>query len=77
MSRPRLLDVVRLTTPLPEIGLQGGERGTIVDEYRSPREAYEVEFIGNTGATIEVYSLTPDQFEVLSPWKAPVPQEIT
>jgi len=73
MSRPQLFDVVRLIHPLPELGFESGQKGTIVEEYTRPREAYEVEFIDDDGATIDLFSLTPDQFEVVVPWHGSVP----
>ena len=68
MTRPRLLDVVKLTVAIPEHGLADGEMGTIVLEFDSPSEAYEVEFCDHYGRTRAMFPLTPDQFEVV--WSA-------
>ena len=51
-------DVVALTTDLPEIGLIAGQVGTVVEPLGGALgdEAYEVEFIDDTGRT---YALAP------------------
>jgi hypothetical protein len=54
------LDVVALTTDLPEHGLKAGDMGTIV-LIHGDREGYEVEFTALDGATLAVVSLRPDQ----------------
>jgi hypothetical protein len=74
MRKPQLLDVIRLTSPVPEHGLSGGEIGTIVEEFDAPDEAYEVEFADDYGETIAMFSLTPAQFEVVVPWELTAPQ---
>jgi hypothetical protein len=65
VTRPQLFDVVRLTIPMPKYGLDVGETGTIVVEFDSPNEAYEVEFCDDYGRTRAMFPLTPDQFEVV------------
>ena len=70
MSKPQLFDVVRLKMPAPEHGLAGDVLGTIAEEYAAPTEAYEVEFADNDGETIAMFSLTPDKFEVVVPFRA-------
>jgi hypothetical protein len=55
------LDVVTLLDDIPEEGLKAGAVGTIVDTFRSPRMAYEVEFIDGDGVTIAMATLTADQ----------------
>jgi len=51
-------DVVALTTDLPEIGLVAGQVGTVVEPLGGAvgDEAYEVEFIDDSGRT---YALAP------------------
>jgi len=55
------LDVVTLVDDIPEDGLKAGAVGTIVDVFRSPRTAYEVEFSDDDGVTIAMAALTADQ----------------
>lgn len=43
--RPALLDVVVVTQDFPDQRVYVGERGTIVEVYTEPVEAYEVEFV--------------------------------
>ena len=76
MSKPKLFDVVKLTSPAPEHGLAGDELGTIVEEYAVPGEAYEVEFANEYGETIAMFSLTPDEFEVVVPYRERSPREV-
>jgi hypothetical protein len=54
-------DVVRLTSPLPEHGLDAGARGAIlmVFEEQQPTE-YEVEFLNPDGETIALLTLPVD-----------------
>jgi hypothetical protein len=73
MIKPELLDVVELLVELPNLDVQPGELGTIVEVYgirenpqASPR-AYEVEFVNDKGETVAMKALTPNQFVVV--WK--------
>jgi hypothetical protein len=61
------LDVVMLTTPLPDEGLEAGAIGTVVHVFHTPRTAYEVEFVDDDGTTAAMATLTRDQFH---PWTA-------
>lgn len=58
--------VVRLSRDLPEEGLRAGARGAVVMVHpqrpESPRE-YEVEFVGEDGATLALVTLAEDQLE--------------
>ena len=47
----KLLDVVEVTTSMPELKLKKGRQGTIVEVYSYPREAFEVEFGITSGKT--------------------------
>ncbi|GAA2571928.1 hypothetical protein GCM10010435_53030 [Winogradskya consettensis] len=55
------LDVVALAADLPAEGLKAGAVGTIVDIFRDPELAYEVEFTDDDGATLSLTTLTPEQ----------------
>jgi hypothetical protein len=60
----KLLDVVTLNRDIPEEGLTLGLRGTIVDIYKSPRIAYEVEFCDEDGETIGLSTLEPSDISL-------------
>jgi tetratricopeptide (TPR) repeat protein len=55
------LDVVELSEDLPEYGLKRGERGTVVVAFHEPDEAYDLEFVDETGASRFAYSVKPQQ----------------
>jgi hypothetical protein len=76
MRKARLFDTVRLTRDLPEQGLSAGRVGAVVEEYETPSEAYEVEFLDEEGYTVAVCTLTPDEFDIVVPWKSPVAQHV-
>jgi hypothetical protein len=63
MIQPELLDVVELLVDLPNVQLQAGDQGTIVEEYDD--RAYEVEFSNSQGETLALLSLEPEQFVVV------------
>ncbi len=70
-NRINLLDVVALSTDLPEYGLWRGQVGTVV-ELLADGKAFEVEFSDRTGRTYESIGVYPDQimclhFEPASP----------
>lgn len=71
MIKPELLDVVELLVELPDVDVQPGELGTIVEVYgdrenpQASPQAYEVEFANFKGETIAMKALTPDQFVVV------------
>ncbi|MFO1429688.1 MAG: DUF4926 domain-containing protein [Candidatus Competibacteraceae bacterium] len=72
----QLLDVVALTTSIPEYGLSRGQVGTVVD-ILADGQAFEVEFCDRQGRTYESVGLRPDQlmvlhFEPVSPSTKPV-----
>lgn len=54
------LDIVVLTTDLPEYGLKEGDVGTVVLVHRNG-EGYEVEFVALNGETVAVVSLLASQ----------------
>ena len=45
------LDIVELTEDLPEYGLQRGARGTVVEVFDEPEEAYMLEFVDESGTS--------------------------
>lgn len=55
------LDVVELTEDLPEYGLKRGERGTVVVAFDEPSEAYDLEFVDESGQSKFAYSVLPNQ----------------
>ena len=59
----QLYDVVTLTEDLPPHGLVRGQVGTIVEQY-SP-DAFEVEFVDNSGRTYALVTLRSRQLLVL------------
>jgi hypothetical protein len=63
MVQPGLLDVVELLVALPDVQLQAGGQGTIVEEYED--RAYEVEFSNSQGETLALLALKPEQFVVV------------
>jgi hypothetical protein len=60
----RLLDVVALTSRIPEYGLDRGQVGTVVD-ILADGQAFEVEFCDRAGRTYESVGLRPDQLMTL------------
>jgi hypothetical protein len=61
-----LFDVIELAVDIPERGLRAGMQGTIVDCHAG--EAYEVEFMSETGETLDLLALRPEEFIVV--WRA-------
>lgn len=59
------LDLVVLTQPIPDYGLERGDVGTIVHCY-ADGQAYEVEFITAEGVTLAVLTLTQDAVRPLA-----------
>lgn len=56
----KLLQTVALVRDLPEFGLRAGTRGTIIEEFTAPNEAYEVEFVGTDGRPFAQVALEPE-----------------
>lgn len=63
-STVKLLDVVALTTDLPQFNLYRGQVGTVV-ETLVEGAAFEVEFSDRNGRTYESLGLRPEQIMVL------------
>jgi tetratricopeptide (TPR) repeat protein len=58
------LDVVELTEDLQEFGLRRGERGTVVEAFDDPEEAYMLEFVDESGVTSRLaYGVKPHQIK--------------
>jgi tetratricopeptide (TPR) repeat protein len=54
------LDVVELTEDLPEFGLKRGDRGAVVAAFGEPDEAYDLEFVDESGQSRFAYSIKPN-----------------
>jgi Domain of unknown function (DUF4926) len=64
MSSPlKLLDVIALIEPLPELGLHRGQVGTIVEVYEPG--VFEVEFSATQGRTYALETLQEHQLMIL------------
>lgn len=55
------LDVVELTEDFPEFGLKRGDRGAVVAAFDEPDEAYDLEFVDESGQSKFAYSVKPEQ----------------
>jgi hypothetical protein len=55
----KVLDVVALTSDLPEHGLKRGQVGTIVEEWQP--DVFEVEFADTDGVAYAMVALRTDQ----------------
>lgn len=65
---PDLFDVVEILLDLPDLGLQAGDRGSIIEKYDDQIAApstYEIEFTNPDGETIALKRLSPQQFIVI------------
>ena len=63
------LDIVELTEDLPEFGVRRGERGTVVEVFDHPEEAYIIEFIDEGGASSRLaYDVKPGQIINVAPF---------
>lgn len=59
----KLLDVVALTTDVPQHTLRRGEIGAVVECYAD--DTYDVEFVAQTGYTYALVTLRADQLIAL------------
>lgn len=55
------LDVVELTEDLPEYGMERGAQGTVVSAFDEPDEAYDLEFVDDSGKSTFAYAVKPTQ----------------
>jgi tetratricopeptide (TPR) repeat protein len=61
------LDVVELTEDLPEYDVKRGERGTVVEVFDTPEEAYMIEFVDPSGTSSRLADwVQPHQVENIS-----------
>lgn len=58
-------DIIVLTAPLPDEGLEAGDEGTVVHIYKDG-QAYEVEFATLDGKTAAVVTLDASQVRPIS-----------
>lgn len=65
MTDIKLFDTIALLEDIPDENLRRGNVGAIV-HIHNDGEAFEVEFVDNSGHTYGLLPLTPDQFVVLS-----------
>lgn len=70
MTKYKLLDVVALARDLPELALRAGDRGTIVEFWKSG--ALEVEFL-KEGKTVGIVTLEPSDVRPVQLASAPKP----
>lgn len=60
-------DIVALLESLPNATFVKGQRGTVVNAFLEPREAYDLEMVDETGNILGfAYSVKPEQFTNLS-----------
>ena len=67
LKKAHELDIVELTEDLPEFGLKRGARGTVVEVFDAPEEAYVLEFISESGESSTLaYGIRPEQINNMS-----------
>lgn len=85
MRKPRFPDVVRLREAVvgwgeddasSDVTVPEGELGTIVEEFDTPDEAYEVEFSDDDGENWATATIKRHQFEVVYPLGRRVPEQV-
>jgi hypothetical protein len=84
VDKPRLLDVVKLkaATTGPgdmddeDVTIEAGETGTIVEVFDRPNEAYLVEFSNDYGEAVAIWTLKPEEFEVVWRSGTAVPEQV-
>lgn len=55
------LEVVEVAEDLPEYGVKKGERGVVTTTFSEPDEAYDLEFVDESGQSTFAYSVKPHQ----------------
>ena len=59
------LEMVELVEDLPEYDLKKGEIGVVVEVFDTPSEAYDLEFVDESGRSSRfAYSVRPNQIKV-------------
>jgi hypothetical protein len=56
-----MFQAIRTTVPVPALGLGVGAKGVIVDAYKEPYPAYEIEFVDKDGNTLGLLSMRPNE----------------
>jgi Domain of unknown function (DUF4926) len=65
-KKAHLLDIVELKEDLPEYSVRRGERGTVVEVFDTPEEAYILEFVDESGASSRLaYWVRPHQITLV------------
>lgn len=62
-----LLQMVYVRHARPDLDVQRGEVGTIVEVFEEPRRAYYVEFVNDDGTTRAEGAFTADELAVAPP----------
>ena len=65
-SKFNLLETVIAKMSVPEENVLAGDLGTIVEIYKKPKLAYEVEFVDPDGTTRALLTMSPNQLRKLS-----------
>lgn len=64
LKKAHELDIVELMEDLPEYGLSKGARGTVVEVFDKPEEAYMIEFLEDSGTISKIADwVRPSQIE--------------
>jgi Domain of unknown function (DUF4926) len=58
------LDLVEVLEDLPEYNIKKGEIGVVVVAFDNPDEAYDLEFVDESGQSRFAYSVKPDQIRI-------------
>ena len=67
MKTFNLLDTVIAAVNIPDHKILAGDIGTVVEIYRNPEPAYEVEFVNADGSTRALVALASGQIRSLAP----------
>ena len=63
------LDLVEVLEDFPEYGVKKGEIGVVVEVFNKPDEAYDLEFVDESGTSSRfAYSVKPSQIKTV--WEA-------
>ena len=62
-----LLQAVYVRHARPDVGVRGGERGTVVEVFERPGLAYYVEFVAEDGTTRAEGAFTADELAASPP----------
>jgi hypothetical protein len=69
VTKAQELDIVELTEDLPEYGLLRGARGTVVEVFGKPEEAYMIEFLEDAGEVSKIADwVRPSQIKNVEPF---------